>query len=131
MPASMSLERRVLLKALGAKLVLTPAEKGMGGAVAKAESLVSSTPNGYMLQQFNNPDNPKIHQETTGPEIWYQTDGKIDFLVGGMYGSTTLPIHEHPSLTQPPHIIESGVGTGGTLTGSARYLKPLKPDLKV
>ena len=106
MPASMSMERRVLFKALGAKLVLTPAERGMGGAVAKAEALLAETDNAYMLQQFNNPDNPKAHRETTGPEIWYQTDGKVDILLGG-------------------------VGTGGTLTGSAQYLRTMNPDLKV
>lgn len=106
MPASMSLERRVLLKAFGAKLVLTPADKGMNGAVAKAQQIVNSTPGGHMLQQFNNIDNPRAHRETTGPEIWYQTDGTIDFLVGG-------------------------VGTGGTLTGSGQFLKPLKPSMKI
>merc|ERR1719284_1099798 len=104
MPESMSMERRVMLKALGAKLVLTPAPKGMGGAVKKAEMIAAELgEKGYMLQQFNNADNPKIHRETTGPEIWADTDGEIDILVGG-------------------------VGTGGTLTGCAQYIKPLKPE---
>jgi len=107
MPESMSMERRVMLKALGAKLVLTPAPKGMTGAVKKAEAIVAEMgEKGKMLQQFDNPDNPKIHRETTGPEIWADTDGDIDILVGG-------------------------VGTGGTITGCAQYIKPLKPDLKV
>ncbi|KAI2502521.1 cysteine synthase [Fragilaria crotonensis] len=107
MPESMSMERRVLLKAFGAKVVLTPASKGMGGAISKAEDIVSSLgPKGFLLQQFNNPDNPKAHRETTGPEIWRDTDGKIDFLVGG-------------------------VGTGGTLTGCGQFLKPLNPALQI
>jgi len=104
MPESMSMERRVMLKALGAKLVLTPAPKGMGGAVKKAEMIVAELgEKGKMLQQFDNSDNPKIHRETTGPELWADTDGKIDILVGG-------------------------VGTGGTMTGCAQYIKPLKPS---
>jgi len=105
MPETMSVERRSLLKAYGAELVLTPGPEGMGGAIKKAEALAAETPNSFVLQQFKNLANPKIHRETTGPEIWSATDGKVDRLV-------------------------AGVGTGGTITGIAQYIKPLRPSFK-
>jgi cysteine synthase A len=106
MPESMSIERRKILKIFGAELILTPAEKGMAGAIAKAEELVAQNPNSFMPQQFKNPANPQIHRETTAQEIWNDTDGRLDILV-------------------------AGVGTGGTLTGCGEFLKSRNENLKV
>lgn len=106
MPDTMSIERRNLLKAFGAGLVLTPGAEGMKGAIARAEELAKNEKNSFVPMQFKNPANPKIHREATGPEIWKDTDGKVDILVGG-------------------------VGTGGTITGVGEHIRPLKPDLKI
>ena len=105
MPETRSIERRVLLLAFGAEIVLTPGPNGMKGAIAKANELLANTQDGFILQQFDNPANPAIHVKTTGPEIWDDTDGKVDIFI-------------------------SGVGTGGTITGVATYIKPLKPEFK-
>ena len=106
MPDTMSVERRRVLQALGATLVLTPGSEGMPGAIRKAEELVAETPNSYMPQQFKNPANPRIHRETTAEEIWNDTDGRVDIVV-------------------------AGVGTGGTITGVGQALKPRKPTLRM
>jgi cysteine synthase A len=106
MPDTMSIERRMLLKGYGAELVLTPGSQGMRGAIARAEELLAETPDSWMPQQFKNPANPEIHRNTTALEIWDDTDGQVDILVGG-------------------------VGTGGTITGVAQVIKPIKPDFKV
>jgi cysteine synthase len=105
MPETMSLERRAMLQAYGASLVLTPGTEGMRGAIRKAEEIVADTPNAFMLQQFSNPANPKIHKQTTAEEIWVDTDGKVDFLI-------------------------AGVGTGGTITGIAEVIKERKPSFQ-
>jgi cysteine synthase len=105
LPDTMSLERRRLLKAFGAEVVLTPGEKGMNGAIEKANELHKATPNSFIPQQFDNPANPEVHRKTTAEEIWRDTDGKVDILV-------------------------SGVGTGGTITGVAEVIKPRKPSFK-
>lgn len=106
MPETMSLERRAMLKAYGAQLELTPGAEGMKGAIRRAEEIVAGLPNAFMPQQFNNPANPKIHRETTAEELWADTDGAIDIIVGG-------------------------VGTGGTITGIAEVIKLRKPSFKV
>ncbi len=106
MPETMSAERRRILRAFGAEIILTPGERGMNGAVEEAEKLLAATPGAFMPNQFDNPANPRVHEETTGPEIWRDTEGEVDVLV-------------------------AGIGTGGTVTGAGRFLRSRNPSLRI
>ena len=139
MPETMSVERRNIVKAYGAEVVLTDGTKGMKGAIEKADELAKEIPNSYIPGQFVNPANPAAHKATTGPEIWNDTDGNVDVFIAGQFVNPANP-ETHKKTTGPEiwedtdgavDIFVAGVGTGGTITGTGEYLKEKKPEVKV